>query len=66
MIYKTLLRKLKIEQHVLQKKRMNSGALERIASGTCSVTVKRHKHYVIWKSHWTPVCKRSTNYINNT
>jgi hypothetical protein len=33
MIYKTLLRKLKIEQHVLQKKRMDSGALERIASG---------------------------------
>ena len=56
-IYKTLHRKLKIEQREPHKKpSVNSGAPEWLAVPAIRrVNVKRHEHYLIWKSCWTQV-----------
>ena len=53
MIYKTLDRKLHIEQNE-HNKRLNSGSYS--SSDTRRDTVRRHERRVIWKSCWTPVC----------
>ena len=52
MIYKTLHRKRKIEQLEPHKNWMSRSCC---TSGTCRVSGKRHKQYVIQKSCWTPV-----------
>jgi len=59
MIYKTLHKKQKIEQHsttIFGELRF-PGRVSRscITCDTCCVTHKRHEHHLMWKSCWTPV-----------
>jgi hypothetical protein len=54
-IYKSLHRKLRIEQHEHNKKKLRYPGRISTSCSTCSthrVTAKRHEHHFIWKSCW--------------
>jgi len=66
MTNKSLHNQIQIEQHEQKKKKEEKTRSElrcswRVSrsfttSGATRVTVKQHKHHLIWKWCWTPVC----------
>ena len=63
MTYKTLDRKLKMEQQNTEVNRCFT-MVSSSSSGTSCVTVKRLKHHLIWTSSWAPVYVDNVDYVN--